>query len=309
MGIDRRLADAIVREHAWKPIKGDVLLIARQTMFFSPQDATGMLRAAGIDPPDVPFGADTQTRGAQSRYIRDDDFFRLLGVERIKALDVSDYEGADIIQDLNEPIATELEGVADFILDGSTLDNVFDPATALRNFARMLKPGGRLVSISAASNHYDPYIMLTPLWIFDYFAVNHFADCKVYVCVYDGPKGEMNVFTPDLSLLRGERPQLSNFTSGHSMGAVLIAEKARHSTWARTPVQHQYRGAWREFDAGLTAIAASDRPDHVRSTEDCFIARDGWLFVDPHGARLVARKREPARFAKRAFRWLIRRLT
>jgi hypothetical protein len=48
---------------------------------------------------------------------------------------VSPYEGAEIIHDLNRPVPDKLKESADFIVDGSTLDNVFDPAMVLRNFA------------------------------------------------------------------------------------------------------------------------------------------------------------------------------
>src|SRR5262245_37054452 len=139
MGIELRVAEAIVGEHAWRPIAGDVFLLGRQTMHFTPAEAMDAIAATGLPIPEIEFRPDTHTRAASSGFIRDDDFFRLLGVPRVKAIDVSDYEGAEIICDLTAPIQPALEGIADFILDGSTLDNVFDPATALKNIARMLK--------------------------------------------------------------------------------------------------------------------------------------------------------------------------
>lgn len=48
MGVERNIALAVIREHVWSPIAGDVLLIGRQTMFFSPQDGVGMLAEAGL---------------------------------------------------------------------------------------------------------------------------------------------------------------------------------------------------------------------------------------------------------------------
>ncbi len=288
MGIERNVALVVIREHSWRPISGNVLLIARQTMFFSPEDAIGMLRESGLPVPAVDFLPDTKTRLANKSYIRDDDFFRLLGIPNIKALDVSEYEGADIVHDLNTPIPVAVEGIADFLLDGSTLDNVFDPATALRNFARLLKPGGRLVSINVASNHYDPYLILTPHWLLDYFIVNGFSDCKVYIFVYDGPNGGMNVFTPDLALMGKDYAHPHNLTSSHSMGVVVMAEKGPNSTWDRTPIQHQYRSDWDQFDAKLSVIRGSKRPEVARSTTDCFLTHPEYLFVDQDGVKRKA---------------------
>jgi hypothetical protein len=64
----------------------------------------------------------------------------------VLALDHSNYEGAEIIHNLTTPVPPELRKRADFILDGSPLDNVFDPATVITNFAEMLRPGGRLIT-------------------------------------------------------------------------------------------------------------------------------------------------------------------
>lgn len=174
MGIAPYVAEAILREHAFRPVKGDVLLLGHQTMFFSPAQAIAMMKSVGVAVPDLAedeIAIDHQTlRSSEGPFIRDDEFFRLLGVASVKALDDSDYEGAELIHDLNRPIPPSLEGIADFILDGSTLDNLFNPAQGLMNIARMLKPGGRLVGVNMASAHFAPYCIFTPYWFLDYFA-------------------------------------------------------------------------------------------------------------------------------------------
>src|SRR5262245_26973759 len=103
MGIATSSAQIIIREHAWKPIRGDVLLLGRQTMHFSRAQAIEMIRECGgtVDLAAADTGIDRQTVAAQmdkdSEFIRDTDFFALLGVPRIRCLDHSDYEGADLI--------------------------------------------------------------------------------------------------------------------------------------------------------------------------------------------------------------------
>jgi hypothetical protein len=254
-------------------------------MFFTPHVAMDLLRDAGLGVPKIDFRSEASTRQANAAYISDDDFFRLLGIPKIKALDVSDYEGADIAHDLTKPIPGELEGVADFILDGSTLDNVFDPATVLRNTTRLLKPRGRLVSVNVATNSYGPYIIPTAHLLLDYFTINGFSDCKVYLLVYGGPNGGVNVFTPDLTLMRQSLPQPRNFTSPHTTALVVMAEKGSHSTWDQSPVQHQYRVEWDRFAANLSVIEASKRPELAYSTEDRFFGDTEYLFIDQNGTR------------------------
>src|SRR5207248_2272071 len=128
--------------------------------------------------------------------IRDDAFFRMLGADRVRAIDYSDYEGAEIVHDLNRPIPVELAASADFIVDGSTLDNVFDPATCIQSVARILRPGGRFIANNVGSPHQNPYMIMTPYWLLDFFSINGFADCRVYVMLH-GRRGERNVFAVD----------------------------------------------------------------------------------------------------------------
>src|SRR4029077_11292495 len=104
-----------------------------------------------------------------------------LGAAEVHAVDRSDFEGADIVHDMNLPIDRSLEGIADLIVDGSTLDNVHDAATALMHYNRMLRPDGRVVSINAANMDMDgAYSVMDPLWFLDYYAANDYADCRVY---------------------------------------------------------------------------------------------------------------------------------
>lgn len=281
MGIEFRVANVIVREHAYRPITGDVYLMGRQTMYFSPLVAKDMVLDAGLILPVVDFQPESRTRLAKDEYISDDDFFRLLRIPKIKAIDISDYEGADIVHDLTKPIPDSLEGVADFILDGSTLDNVFDPATMLRNIARLLKPGGRFVSVNVASNVYNPYFMPTAHVMLDYFIENGFSDVKVYIFVYKD--SIMNAFTPDLSILRRDMPHPQNFLSPYDMSVVCFAEKGQNSTWDRSPVQHQYRDDWSAFERNLAEIMASKRPHLARSTGNLFTPPGEFLWVDHMG--------------------------
>ena len=261
MGIATYVAEAIIREHKYRPIRGDVLLLGRQTMQFSPEYAADMIRAHGLVPAALPDGdwvIDRSTlRALGQTFVRDDAFFRLLGVPAIRALDHSDYEGAEIIHDLNKPIPCHLERSADFILDGSTLDNLFSPSTAIQSVARMLRPGGRFLSVSTVSFHGDEYTVVNPYWFVDFFAVNRFLDCRVYVTTH-GDRGEFNVFAVDPAA-RYDRA----FRPVDPTGLLVFAEKGQHSSWDAVPSQRHYSGA-AEIEALVEAgrrFLESDRPE------------------------------------------------
>lgn len=64
-------------------------------------------------------------------------------------MDISAYENADIIFDLNNPnLTNELKNRFDYILDGGTTEHVFDYPQALRNIVKMLKVGGKVFHMS-----------------------------------------------------------------------------------------------------------------------------------------------------------------
>lgn len=80
------------------------------------------------------------------------DFLRFLGAEEISAMDFSDYEGAAILHDLNEPIGDELKEKFTFVLDGGTTEHVFNFPTALANAMEMVEVQGHLVIITGGNN-------------------------------------------------------------------------------------------------------------------------------------------------------------
>jgi hypothetical protein len=232
----------------------------------------------------------------------------LLGVPKVKALDHSDYEGAEVIHNLTKPLPPNLEGCADFIIDGSTLDNVFDPAMVIQNFGAMLKPGGRLITTNMMSNHYEPYAILPPLWYLDYFVANSFTDCKVYIVVYVGDEGSgADVFTIDTDALLDPGRTVSAFVAPRMMCSIVFAEKGPDSTSNVLPSQQHYRSSmeWEAYRRNLTAMKASMRPHIIRTSRDIDFTdvRGGYLFMagdftarDVTTARLELEARKLAEF-------------
>ena len=167
----------------FRPLPETVHLIGRQTVQLSHRQMIEILHKHGLTPAPVPIDIDRTTSYAIASgqdFISDQTFFGLLGVERVRAIDHSDFEGADIILDLNNPIPAEFAGTAQFVYGGSVLDNVFDPAAYIRNIACLMASGARLIDQNVASFHFHPYLIPSPAWYFDYFVLNGFDDCKVY---------------------------------------------------------------------------------------------------------------------------------
>lgn len=79
-------------------------------------------------------------------------FFRRLGATSVDSIDVSDFEGATIIADLNRPLPQDLRRRFSVVYDGGTLEHVFDIATALRSCVDLVELGGHYIASSPANN-------------------------------------------------------------------------------------------------------------------------------------------------------------
>lgn len=287
MGIGRDFSEAIIREHLHRPLAGDIVLMGRQTVYLAPHELVEVLADHGRTPCISDFELDRETLFRRASHadrplVSDRAFFAALGIPRIKALDHTAYEGAEIIHDLTKPLPYDLHGIADVVIDGSTLDNCFDPALTMRTYTQLLRPNGRLMAINGWSRHHDPYIMPSPLWYLDYCAINGFADCKVYIVTY--LQGGAAVFTIDTSWLLDRNRKVRTFTAPGETAVILAAEKGVESTGHLAPVQQQYRPAldWSAYRRAIKRFASSGRPPLSRSRGPWhdFEVPAGHLYID-----------------------------
>ncbi len=258
------LARLLVREYLYKPIEGKVLTLGRQTIAMSYEQAIELLQQEGYMPPqqvleEMAITHDQKTRvGKGTNFITDDAFFGLLGVKELFTIDVSEYEGCDIVHDLNKPVPEALYGQFDFIIDGGTFDHLFDIRTAFENVVKLLRTGGRIIQWNAASNFTGAaYLSFGPDLFYDYYVLNQFADCKVYVAELDSiAQGELWNFYE----FEGH-DQYSHLRSERLLIVVVLAEKGPSSTWDKIPVQTLYRDAhlWEPYRTGKRMVQESAR--------------------------------------------------
>jgi SAM-dependent methyltransferase len=308
MGIMAPVARLILRDHIRRPFAGTGLLVGRQTVPLTPDSALKMLSQEGIEPRNIQIEIDKSTIAAQTKgYITDTSFFSLFSDIKISALDVTDYEGAEIVHDMHEPIPASLENKYDFVWNGSCLDNMFDPATAMMNTARMVRPGGRLICMEMGSPHFDAYTMYSQSWFNDYFAINNFSYCKVYSFVFrpnDIWTGPYQVFLPNNYKDASRLFPMMTFKDC-ALLTFAIAEKSENSTWDRKPIQWQYRPDHKLYQiafANFTKLPSISLP---KKKDRKIPFRRGFDYIgqlDGSGASQAERWARIARFSRRALR-------
>ncbi len=84
-----------------------------------------------------------------------DNFLKsFLGAKDVKSLDFSDYEGSEIIHDMNKPIGANYYEKFDVVIDGGSLEHIFNFPVAIENCMKMVKKGGSFFIFSMANNHF-----------------------------------------------------------------------------------------------------------------------------------------------------------
>lgn len=109
-------------------------------------------------------------------------FFKALGFKDVYALDVSDYEHADIIFDLNYELPENLKGRFDIVYDGGVIEHVFNVSTALLNICKLTKIGGYIFNNNPVYNYiHNTFWNISPEMFLDFYSANDYKilDCSM----------------------------------------------------------------------------------------------------------------------------------
>ena len=243
MGFPRPALRFLAREHRRKPLMEPVLTLGRQGVQATHVEAAGIIREEGLTPVPAAAGEDVSTniptwKGTWNDCLTSDvAFFRLLGLRGCAALDVSDYEKPDYIADLNLPLPANLEGLFGTVIDGGTLEHVFNPLQALTNVCRLLKPGGRVFHIVPANNYVNHgFYQFSPTVFFDYYKANSFTGLKGWLIEESHQLDTWDLY----DLPEDGYTRFPEFVSKERLAIVFTAEKTEQSTAGRVPSQGRY---------------------------------------------------------------------
>ena len=108
--------------------------------------------------------------------------FRLLGAKTVESLDYSDYEQASIIHDMNTPLGDRLVEKFSVVMDGGTLEHVFNYPVAIRNCMDMVKVGGHLIVKTPSNNAFGHgFYQFSPELFFSLLnEENGFAETQIF---------------------------------------------------------------------------------------------------------------------------------
>jgi SAM-dependent methyltransferase len=231
----------------------ETLTLGRQHVLASPERIGAILEQNGIWPP--PAGVAEFYKELRATTWRFDAFARALGAKNVSACDASAYEGAAIVHDLNQPVPAELKERFDVIIDGGTLEHVFNFPVAIANCMEMVKTGGHLILFTPVNNYmghgfyqFSPelfYRVLSPengFQVKRMIALNeNVGESSIFGARYPFPISGPWYEVSEPSEIRS-RVTLTNDKSVILM--VLAAKKERVPLFRTTPQQSDYVPQW-----------------------------------------------------------------
>lgn len=154
----------------------NTLMAARQAILMPKREIEKILQIGGGG------GLDELYR-ATNKFPYAEWVFKYFGAETVDSMDYCDYEGANIIHDLNIPVPASLKNKYDCVWDGGTLEHIFNYPAALKNCMDMVKPGGHLILETPSNNCFGHgFYQFSPELFFSLLDKhNGFSETKIFI--------------------------------------------------------------------------------------------------------------------------------
>jgi hypothetical protein len=176
---------------------------------------------------------------AKPRYA--EPLLQCLGAETVDSMDCSTYEHASLQHDLNYAIPMQYYACYDTVLDGGSLEHIFDIKQSLKNCMDMIKVGGHYLGISPANNFMGHgFYQFTPELFYSVFSsANGFEVEQVIIFESRKKTTWYEVLKPETIK---SRVQLQNCEKTYLL--VIARKVAQKDAFLTPPQQSDYQAVW-----------------------------------------------------------------
>jgi len=185
-----------------------------------------------------------------------DELLSQCGARDVSALDASDYEGAHLVHDLNQPIPDAWTESFDTIVDAGTLEHVFQVVTALGNLMKMVKIGGRLIFFDMPTNNLSGhgFYQFSPIFFSETLSATYGFRLESLLVGEDRPYEPPREIPPE-ALQSGKRVEL---VGSKPCFLYVVATKIAAFNGFTTPaIQPDYQARWQESPGAAPAAPPS----------------------------------------------------
>lgn len=242
MGISWHTARFLVSCHNAGTQFEEVATIGRQNLYTRPAEIEEFFEEYSCQATDG-------FKGLRENPIYSEPLFEALGSKRVVSVDASDYEGATLVHDMNQPIPESQKAQFDVVFDGGTLEHVFNFPTAIRNCMEMVKLGGHLI-MSTPMNGFagHGFYQFSPELLYRIFSEkNGFQVERMIAFEYYYRSKWYEIADPERV-----RSRIELVRSEHQVGMIVRARRTRvREIFEQTPQQSDYAATWHNKDEEL----------------------------------------------------------
>jgi SAM-dependent methyltransferase len=235
LGIDLNSAQLLIEAHKSGVSFERVATLGRQRLIGDREKLVSVLKKAGYA---MSKACVARLLATSTEY--SEEFFALLGAKEIFSIDVSDFEGANILHDMNQPLPHSLISSFDVVLDGGTLEHIFDLPTALRNATKMVRPNGRFISLTQANNFCGHGFYQFSPELFYRFLCSKNGFTTEYCILWEDIPGSPFYRIPDPDVARTR----INLTSEFGLNMTVQAKRTGEMSETFVPQQSDYVRMW-----------------------------------------------------------------
>ncbi len=230
-----------------------ILTIGQQKLYLSKKQLKILAKSYDLD-----IDLSDFTYGGGDVYA--DKFFKkFLNAKSVESLDYSNYENSEIIHDMNYPIDTDNHEKYDIVIDGGSLEHIFNFSVAISNCMKLVKKGGSFFMFTCCNNFAGHgFYQFSPELMFRIFQLeNGFTIKDVILEEHSFPRVELtqkskcySVIDPDVLKCRIGLVSKSPI----SMNVHAIKTETR-SLFSNPPIQSDYTTKYAEYLKGNSNLS------------------------------------------------------
>lgn len=168
-------------------------------------------------------------------------FLKTLGASNLQSIDYSSYEGATLVHDMNVPVSEELKGRYTLVLDGGSLEHVFNFPIAIQNCMKMVAPGGHFLTITPVNNFMGHgFYQFSPELFFGLLSPRNGFEIQSVMIFEDRPNAEWYQVVDPSTI--GNRVTLINSRPTYLL--VMAKRVSNHELPLTYPSQSDYVPIW-----------------------------------------------------------------
>ena len=183
----------LIRAHRRHAFRGPVCTLGNQETWASYADLEDLFHAADYPYQKVDrvyrhtskmFAEQPVLRDLARDFVHAKVFFQMLGIDEYVDVDAFEFDKPALIFDLNHTIPGSLADSFRLVIDGGTVEHIFDVRQVLTNIVRLLQVGGHVVHMASFEMDHGFYA-LSPCLFFDFYGANGFSDFTCFVLQFD----------------------------------------------------------------------------------------------------------------------------